>query len=138
MPFFRPRTSTYEAVLFQGVVYKDEAKNYYDILFDINPEDRLPKWLRDALIDGDLTVDQGTSNLALGIEGDEVSVHPGDWLMCELDTGIPEDFVGVFVISGNELLEDFEEVPVVRQDAPIQVTGTEASGATMTFEGAPV
>ena len=136
MPFFKPRTSTYEAVLFQGVVYKDEAKVYYDILFDLEGSDRLPKWLRDALIDGDLAVDQGTSNLALGIEGDEVSVHPGDWLMYEMDTGIPDEFSGVFVISSNELLEDFEPV-AAQQDAEVQVTGVDARGSNP-FEGVPV
>ena len=131
MPFFRPRTSTYEAILFQGVVYKDEAKEYYDILFDAKDSDPLPKWLRDALINNDLTVDLGTSNLSLSIEGDEVSVHPGDWLMYDLNPELPEEFAGVFVISGNELLEDFEEVPVVRQDAVVQVTGVEATGLTL-------
>jgi hypothetical protein len=137
MPLFRPRTSIYEAVLFQGVVYKDEAKTQYDLLFDLGGSDRLPKWLRDGLIDGDIVVDQGTSNLALGIEGDEVSVHPGDWLMYDLDTGLPEDvFAGIFVVSGNEMLEDFEPLPV-RQDATVQVTGVEASGLAP-FEGAPI
>ena len=129
MPFFRPRTSTYEAVLFMGVVYKDEAKVYYDILFDLDGSDRLPKWLRDALIDGDLAVDQGTSNLALGIEGDEVSVHPGDWLIYQAD-------IGLFVVSGNELLEDFEPVPAP-QNAEVPVTGVDAHGSNP-FEGAPI
>jgi hypothetical protein len=140
MPLFRPRTSIYEAVLFQGVVYKDEAKTHYDILFDLDGSDRLPTWLRDGLIDGDLTVDRGTSNLALGIDidGDEVSVQPGDWLMYDLDTELPEDFAGIFVVSGNEMLEDFEPIPTPeRQDAVVHVVGVEASGMNP-FEGTPV
>ena len=104
-------------------------------MFDAKDSDPLPKWLRDALINNDLTVDLGTSNLSLSIggdiEGDEVHVHPGDWIMYDLNTELPEEFAGVFVISGNELLEDFEEVPVVRQDAVVQVTGVEATGMTL-------
>jgi hypothetical protein len=37
------------------------------------------------------------------------------------------------------LLEDFEPIPApVRQDATVQVTGVEATGSTLTFEGTPV
>jgi hypothetical protein len=69
--------------------------------------------------------------LVLGIEDEEVHVHAGEYLMYE-------EGMGIFVVSGNELLEDFEEVPAVRQDATVQVTGVEATGSTLTFEGTPV
>jgi hypothetical protein len=124
MPLYRPRTSIYEAILFQGVVYKDESSAHYDILFDMEGGDRFPKWLRDALIDGDLRVTPAQSYLALGIEEDEVHVHPGDYLMHTED-------MGIFVISSNELLEDFEPLPI-QQNATVQVTGIEATGTSFT------
>lgn len=125
MTQYRPRTSIYEAIRFDGVVHHADGR--YDLLFD-SAEDRLPKWLRDGLIDGDVQVVAAAPYLVLGIEEDEllgsVHVHAGEYLMYEEDSGI-------FVISGNELLEDFEEVPVVRQDAVVQVTGVEATGLTL-------
>ena len=120
MTQYRPRTSIYEAIRFDGIVHHADGR--YDLLFD-SAEDRLPKWLRDGLIDGDVQVSDHLY-LVLGIEEDEVHVHAGEYLMYEEDSGI-------FVISGNELLEDFEEVPVVRQDAVVQVTGVEATGLTL-------
>jgi hypothetical protein len=70
--------------------------------------------------------------LVLGIEDEEVHVHAGEYLMYE-------EGMGIFVVSGNELLEDFEPIPApVRQDATVQVTGVEATGSTLTFEGTPV
>ena len=123
MPLYRPRTSIYEAILFSGVVFHEDGR--YDVLFDMDGSDRLPKWLRHALMDGDLRVTPADTYLLLGIEEDEVHVHPGDYLMYE-------EGMGMFVISGNELLEDFELLPVV-QDAVVQVTGTEASGSTLNF-----
>ena len=128
MTQYRPRTSIYEAIRFDGIVHHADGR--YDLLFD-SAEDRLPKWLRDGLMDGDVQVVAAAPYLVLGIEDEEVHVHAGEYLMYEEDSGI-------FVISGNELLEDFEEVPVVRQDATVQVTRVEASGMTLTFEGTPV
>lgn len=121
MPLYRPRTSIYEAIRFDGVVHHADGR--YDVLFD-SAEDRLPKWLRDGLMDGDVQVVAAAPYLVLGIEEDEVHVHAGDYLMYTQD-------MGIFVISSNELLEDFEEVPVVRQDATVQVTGVEATGLTL-------
>jgi hypothetical protein len=128
MTQYRPRTDVYEAIRFDGVVHHGDGR--YDVSFDF-AEDRLPKWLRDGLIDGDVRVVAAAPYLVLGTEDDEVHVHAGDYLMYEKDSVI-------FAVSGNELLEDFEEVPVVRQDATVQVTGVEASGTTLTFEGTPV
>jgi hypothetical protein len=128
MTQYRPRTSIYEAVRFDGVVHHGDGR--YDVLFDF-AEDRLPKWLRDALFDGDVQVVAAAPYLVLGIEDEEVHVHAGEYLMYE-------EGMGIFVVSGNELLEDFEEVPAVRQDATVQVTGVEATGSTLTFEGTPV
>ena len=128
MTQYRPRTSIYEAIRFDGVVHHGDGR--YDVLFDF-AEDRLPKWLRNGLMDGDVQVVAAAPYLVLGIEDEEVHVHAGEYLMYE-------EGMGIFVVSGNELLEDFEEVPVVRQDATVQVTRVEASGMTLTFEGTPV
>ena len=128
MTQYRPRTSIYEAIRFDGIVHHADGR--YDVLFDF-AEDRLPKWLRNGLMDGDVQVVAAAPYLVLGIEDEEVHVHAGEYLMYE-------EGMGIFVVSGNELLEDFEEVPVVRQDATVQVTRVEASGMTLTFEGTPV
>lgn len=123
MPLYRPRTSIYEAIRFDGIVHHADGR--YDVLFD-SAEDRLPKWLRHGLMDGDVQVAAAAPYLVLGIEDDEVHVHAGEYLMYEAD-------MGIFVISGNELLEDFEEVPIEPKDATIQVTGISAEIATLNF-----
>lgn len=120
MPLYRPRTSIYEAIRFDGVVHHGDGR--YDVLFD-SAEDRLPKWLRDGLMDGDVQVVAAAPYLVLGIEEDEVHVHAGDYLMYTED-------MGIFVISSNELLEDFEPLPI-QQNATVQVTGVEATGLTL-------
>ncbi|CAB4190458.1 hypothetical protein UFOVP1202_56 [uncultured Caudovirales phage] len=127
MPFFRPQTRIYEARQYSHVEFAENGA--YSAHF--NGTEALPNWLRSALIDEEIYAHPGETFLSLGIEGEEVSVHPGDWIMYQEE-------VGIFVISGNELLEDFEEVPVVRQDATVQVTGVEARGLTLPFEGAPI
>lgn len=125
MPFFRPQTRTYEAIQFERVEFAENGA--VNIHFDTS--EGLPEWLCDALIDGQIVAKQGESYLISFIEDTEVHIHPTDWIMYQED-------VGVFVISGNELLEDFEPVPVT-QNATVQVTGVEAHNIAP-FEGAPI
>lgn len=120
MPFFRPQTSNYEAIQFERVEFAENGA--VNIHFDTS--EGLPEWLRDALIDGQIVDRQGKSYLISFLEDTEIHIHPTDWIMYQED-------MGVFVVSNNELLEDFEEVPVVRQDAVVQVTGVEATGLTL-------
>ena len=120
MPFFRPQTSNYEAIQFERVEFAENGA--VNIHFDTS--EGLPEWLRDTLIDDQIVANQGESYLTSFLEDTEIHIHPGDWIMHQED-------MGVFVISNNELLEDFEEVPVVRQDAVVQVTGVEATGLTL-------
>lgn len=127
MPFFRPQTRTYEAIQLDHVEFAENGA--HSIHFGIR--ENLPQWLVNALIDDEIVANQGESYLTHFIEGKGFHIHPSDWIMYHGE-------VGIFVVSGNGLLEDFEEVPAVRQDAVVQVTGIEATGATMTFEGAPI
>lgn len=120
MPFFRPQTSNYEAIQFERVEFAENGA--VNIHFDTS--EGLPEWLCDALIDGQIVDRQGESYLISFLEDTEIHIHPTDWIMYQEDGG-------VFVVSNNELLEDFEEVPVVRQDAVVQVTGVEATGQTL-------
>jgi hypothetical protein len=69
-----------------------------------------------------------------------MNIYPEDWVMYKED-------VGLFMVSNNELLEDFDiaqedqepEPQVIRQDATVAVTGVSASGGTMpNIEGVPV
>ncbi len=129
MPLFCPRSEIYEAMQFYGITHHEDGQ--YDVSFELGAVDRLPKWLRGAMIDGDLYVVSGAGYLSMNDDEDEVHIHPGDWLMYNEDRGM-------FFVSGNEMLEDFEEVPAVRQDATVQVTGVEAKALTLTFEGTPV
>lgn len=126
MPLFRLRTRTYEAVLFEGVVHHPDGRQ--DVLF--SESGRLPKWLRGALIDGDLQVVASASHLVLGLGDDGVHVHAGDYIMYEAG-------MGIVVVSSSDLLEDFEPVPAVR-DSTVQVTGVEAFGEAFSVMGIPV
>jgi len=130
MPLFCPRSEIYEAMQFYGITHHEDGQ--YDVSFELGAVDRLPKWLRGAMIDGDLYVVSGAGYLSMNDDEDEVHIHPGDWLIYNEDRGM-------FFVSGNELLEDFEPIPTPeRQDATVQVTGVEATALTLTFEGTPV
>jgi hypothetical protein len=129
MPLFRPRTRVYEAIQLDRVEFLEDGSHS----IHLGTKENLPQWLVNALIDDEIVAKiQGDSYLTHFIEGTEVHIHPGDWIMYQGE-------VGIFVVSGNELLEDFEPIPApVRQDATVQVTGVEATGSTLTFEGTPV
>jgi hypothetical protein len=129
---------TYEGIQFKGIHF--EANGEYDVQFELDPGERLPRWLVNALMDGELYAVPDSTCLLLGEDDDVMNIYPEDWVMYKED-------VGIFMVSNNELLEDFDiaqedQEPgpqVIRQDATVAVTGVSASGGTMpNIEGVPV
>lgn len=138
MTKFCPKIMTYEGIQFKGIHF--EANGEYDVQFELDPGERLPRWLVNALMDGELYAVPDSTCLLLGEDDDVMNIYPEDWVMYKED-------VGIFMVSNNELLEDFDiaqedQEPgpqVIRQDATVAVTGVSASGGTMpNIEGVPV
>jgi len=154
MTKFCPKIMTYEGIQFKGIHFDDNGE--YDVQFELDPGERLPRWLVNALMDGELYAVPGlyaapefytapelyaapeSTCLLLGKDDDVMNIYPEDWLMYKED-------VGIFMVSNNELLEDFDiaypdqEPQVIPQDATVLVTGVSAKGETRpNVEGVPV
>ena len=138
MTKFCPKIMTYEGIQFTGIHFDDNGE--YDVQFELDLGERLPRWLVNALMDGEVYAVPESTCLLLGEDDDVMSIYPEDWLMYKED-------VGIFMVSNNELLEDFDVAypdpepgpQVIRQDATVAVTGVSASGGTMpNIEGVPV
>ena len=78
MGLFRKRPVIIEAVRLDGVFL--EGGNRYSVLFDI--EGSLPKWLRDALLDGGISpvLDNPPQVVIRTLEG-EMLAGKGDWII---------------------------------------------------------
>lgn len=142
MTKFYPKIMTYEGIQFKGIHFDDKGE--YDVQFELDPGERLPRWLVNALMDGELYAIPESTCLLLGEDDDVMNIYPEDWLMYKED-------VGIFMVSNNELLEDFDydraiahsdqepESQVIPQDAVILAVGVSAKGETLpNVEGVPV
>ena len=136
MTKFCPKIMVYEGIQFKGIHFDDNGE--YDVQFELDLGERLPRWLVNALMDGELYAIPASTCLFLGEDDDVMSIYPEDWVMYKED-------VGIFMVSNNELLEDFDvaypdqEPQVIPQDAVVLVTGVEASAqGGFPVEGVPV
>lgn len=147
MTKFCPKPMVYEGVQFKGIHYDDHGE--YDVQFEFDLSKRLPRWLVNALMDGELYAAPDQDCLLAGITAIRgmISIYPEDWVMYKED-------LGIFMLSNNKILEDFDVVyqdleqeqhvikglgPHVPQDTVVLAAGVSATGKTWpNIEGVPV
>jgi hypothetical protein len=78
MPLFRKKPVMIEAVQFLRVIFFEQGR--HSIEFDT--EETLPKWLRDAMMDGNIVPDiaEGGGLIVKTFEG-RTCATPGDWII---------------------------------------------------------
>ena len=78
MPLFRKKPVMIEAMQFEGVSFA--GNGHYSIEF--NTTESLPKWLRDAMMDGNIVPDivEEGGLIVKTLEGRHIAT-PGDWII---------------------------------------------------------